>query len=220
MAFGPLAQPAAYSALMSAVNADPDGKPRILAPWEEACESGQDFDLTGAWEADFVREWLSLPPTLADVDLRGALYVGREHAPLLTAADRLSSEAASVLTALLTTPAEADALKDEIGTIPRPEIAIIMERLLAKARQEQAWGAPPILQACITVVSVDHTQGSTLAGFLIERPASQIQPSIVPKIADSDWADVVLDHWAKDPGVAGPVKAAITRGRTRGNIAK
>ena len=102
---GLLAPPAAYSALTSAVNADADGKPTVLAPWEVARAAGEEFELTGAWDYKFVRELIGLPPTFADIDLRGALYVGREHAPLITAADRLSSEAANLFTALLATPA-------------------------------------------------------------------------------------------------------------------
>lgn len=218
--FERLATPAAYAALNKAVNTDPDGKPRMLAPWEEAAAKNEAFQPDTPWDDDFVREWIALPPALANQDLRGALYVGREQAPLITAADRLSSEAAGLLGALLESPTEADALSGRLAEIPRAELTIIMDRLLVQAGQEQEWGAPPILDACIAVATVDPNQGSRLAGFLIERPSQQIQAAIVPKIAAHSWASDVFKHWKESVGVEGPVKRAIEGEVKRGNIAK
>ncbi|KAA0114394.1 P-loop NTPase fold protein [Mycolicibacterium sp. P9-22] len=218
--FERVALPATYAALTSAVNTDPDGKPRLLAPWESAAAKDEEFEPDTAWDSAFVREWLALPPMLADHDLRGALYVGREQAPLITAADRLSSEAAALLSALLETPELAGAVKESLKGLQRPELSIIMDRLLARARQEQSWGVPPILDACIVVAEVDSAQGNALAGFLMDRPPQQIQASIVPKIAQLPWASDVLRRWATSAGVGGPVKKAIEGQAKSGNIAK
>lgn len=216
--FERIAQPGAYAELAKAVNADADGKPAFLNPWEKAAVEGEAVELSGTWDDEFIREWLALPPSLGGEDLRGALYVGREHAPLITAADRLSSEAADALVALLENPDEAEALKDNLRAIQRAETGIIMDRLLARARQEQTWGAPPILQACITVAEADPAQASPLAGFLIDRPGAQIQPSIIPKIGDLDWAPQVFEHWLRSDDVAGPVKKAIKNRAANGNL--
>ena len=70
----------------------------------------------------FTREWLALPPRLADKDLRGVLYVSREHAPLITPEDRLSSEGAELLEALLAQPDMAAELKVRLEKIARAEI--------------------------------------------------------------------------------------------------
>jgi predicted KAP-like P-loop ATPase len=211
--FERLAPKAAYSALTSAVNTEADGVPRILVDWELAATADETFDLPSAWEDPFVREWLALSPPLGGEDLRGALYVGREQAPLITGADRLSSEASGLLGALLESPEEAHVLLDSLKALPRPEMTILMERLLARARQEQRWGAPPILEACMTVAEADPAQGPALAGFLLERPGSQIEPSIVPKIADYPWAGDVLSGWAQAPTVSNPTKKAIKERR-------
>lgn len=218
--FERLSPPGTYAALTSAVNSDPDGKPRLLAPWEAAAAKGEAFEPDDSWDSPFVREWLALPPALADHDLRGALYVGREQAPLITAEDRLSSDAAALLTALLETPESASAARESLKNLQRTELSILMDRLLARARQEQAWGVPPILEACIVVAEVDSTQGSAMAGFLIGRPPQQIQASIVPKIAQLPWASDVLNHWVNSSEIGGPVKKAIEGQAKSGNVAK
>src|SRR5579875_3706283 len=53
------------------------------------------------WATPFVKEWLALRPRLADIDMRGALYVSREYLPVLTTEDGLSSTAAEILEALV-----------------------------------------------------------------------------------------------------------------------
>lgn len=168
-----------------------------------------------------MQEWLALPPTLGDKDLRGALYVSREHAPLITPEDRLSSESADLLAALLQEPDMAASLTDRLAAVPRPETNVMMDRLLERARQEQEWGVPAILNACLVVAAADPAQGGRLAAFLSERPATQIQPNIVPKIGDQPWASSVFDHWL-EAKVSQSVKRAINARRPKhnGNLAK
>src|SRR6266567_9576312 len=96
--------PKAYGELTKAVNADEQGKPRFLSEWEDKAHAGEKVELNEPWNDPFVEEWLALSPRLADQDLRGILYVSREHAPLITPEDRLSSDAAEVLGALLEHP--------------------------------------------------------------------------------------------------------------------
>src|SRR5690606_11875334 len=120
--------------------------------------------LPAEWDNPFAREWLLLPPTLADKDLRGALYVSREHTPLITPEDRLSSEGMELLTAVLSTPSRARSLKDRLTKLPRTETPIIMDRLLTQARQVDSWGSPPILDALIHMAEIDPIQGPRLAG--------------------------------------------------------
>jgi predicted KAP-like P-loop ATPase len=216
--FERLANPKAYSALAKAVTENEQGKPEILSAWEESANQGGLLKLEAPWDDEFVPEWLRLQPRLAERDLRGALYVSREHAPLITASDRLSSEAAELLTALLQHPDMAAGLKGRLAKLSRSEITVIMDRLLDRARQEQEWGAPPILEACLVASQADPGQGSRLAAFLGERPAAQIKPSIVPKIADQSWAEGVFKIWENAPGVSKPVKNAIKRERDNGNV--
>ena len=215
--FERLGDPKAYVALVESVSASDNGKPTFLAEWEEGAARGDDLELSAPWDSPFVREWLMLPPALAEKDLRGALYVSREHAPLITPEDRLSSEAAELLTALLQHPEMSPSLKDRLAQVPPMETTVMMDRLLERARQEQEWGVPPILEACLTVAEADLSQGKRLAAFLSERPPKQIQPNIVPKIGDQPWAEGVFNTWKRKP-VAEPVKMAISNQRKDGNV--
>jgi predicted KAP-like P-loop ATPase len=156
------------------------------------------------WTGDFVREWLALSPPLQDADLRGALYVSREHAPLITPEDRLSSDGAELLAAMIEHPEGSARLKDRFIHVPRIETTVIMDRLLERARKEQEWGAPPILTACIALADADPVQGPRLPAFLEARPHQQIQPSIVPKIGDRPWAASLLDAWSSSGDISKP----------------
>jgi predicted KAP-like P-loop ATPase len=93
-----------------------------------------------------------------------------------------------------------------------------MDRLLDRARQEQEWGVPPILEACLAMAVADPVQGGRLAAFIKDRPAPQIQPNIVPKIGDQPWAANILRDWERGD-VSAPVKAAIKKRRANGNLA-
>lgn len=215
--FERLGNPKAYAELTAAVSASDNGQPAFLAEWEAKANAGAELALQPPWDEPFVFEWLTLPPALAGLDLRGALYVGREHAPLITPEDRLSSEAAELLAGLLAHPDMAGALKDRLARVGRAETTVMMDRLLDRARQEQAWGVPPILDACLALAEVDPVQGARLAAFLRERPAAQIEPNIVPKIADQSWAAGVFDAWEASE-ISRPVKNAIKKRRGNGDV--
>jgi predicted KAP-like P-loop ATPase len=212
--------PKAYAALTKAVTENEQGKPGFLSDWEAKAHAGQALELEEPWNDPFIEEWLALPPRLGDRDLRGVLYVSREHAPLITPEDRLSSDAAEVLNALLEHPDMAASVADRFAAIQRTEMTVIMDRLLDHARQEQEWGVPPILEACLVVSVADPSQGSRLAAFLSERPPAQIRPNIVPKIADQPWSERVFATW-NDSVASRAVKNAI-RGqgqKKHGNVA-
>ncbi|PTU03327.1 ATPase [Pseudomonas sp. HMWF031] len=217
MLFERSGNPKAYEELMKAVATDKNGKPAMLGEWEAGIKIGKNLSLQQPWDQPFVKEWLALPPALADKDLRGAIYVSREHAPIITDEDRLSSEAAELLTALLESPGMAMQLKSRLALIAPVEINVLMDRLLDKAGVEQEWGVPDILEALLVVGRLEAQQGLRLAAFLKERPPAQIQAGIVPKLTDEYWAKSVYEFWLT-ADVSGPVKAAIRK--FDGNLTK
>lgn len=209
----------AYEELAAAVTNAAQGRPSFLKPLEDAAKAGAKYKLNEGWDDNFIREWLTLPPQLAEMDLRGVLYVSREHAPIMTPEDRLSSDGVALLSALLEHPDMAASVASRVNALTAAETAVIMSRLLDAARQEQEWGAPGILTACLVLVDADPRQGDRLAAFLCDRPSKQVKPNIIPKIAGRAWTESVWKTWEKDPQVGQPVKAAIAANRKNdGNI--
>ncbi|MYI68671.1 MAG: hypothetical protein F4103_08005 [Boseongicola sp. SB0673_bin_14] len=211
---------AAFPELIRRVAISSTGKPDFLAPWEAQATLGEEPSVDPKFEDPFFTEWLALPPAFADIDLRGALYVSREHAPPVTLGDALSTDAFELLTALVEHPNMAASLKRQLADLPPRDRLFIMDRLLENARREQSWGVPAVLDACLALTEADPVQGERLATFLVDRPPTQIHPNIVPKIGDQPWASGVLDSWYRQE-VSPPVKSAITRQRKkdRGHLA-
>jgi predicted KAP-like P-loop ATPase len=172
------------------------------------------------WTTGFAKEWLALPPRLADIDMRGALYVSREHLPILTVEDGLSSTAAELLQALIEHPSEAGALTERLKELNGPEQSRIFERLLDLARPIDEWGVPDILEALLIMAQVAPGLSGSLAGFLGGRPAAQIQPDLIPRVFGQPWASDLMNTWAANRDIAAPVKAAIARRVGIGNITK
>lgn len=210
--------PDLYALIAKAVTQSEHGKPRILDPFEASAKNGGNFTLPKEWDDPFIREWLTIPPLLADLDLRGALYVSRDHVALITPADRLSSEAADLLTALLDHPEMAASLSTRIATLQRQELTVILDRLLERAHQLQQWGVPPLLDACLAVTRADTSQGARLAAFLEKRPGQQITAAIIPKISGESWAEGLFAKWKNDTSISPPVKKAIQKVNTNGNL--
>ncbi len=205
------APPKAFSDLASDVMKSVDGRADSLQTYEEAIRSDKAAELPAPWNESFLQEWLALSPQLATEDLRGVLYISREHAPLITPEDRLSPAAAAVLEGLQDNPAMAGTatMKPRIADLAPPDRATIMQSLLLRARQERAWGAPDILTACLAIADADAAQAERLAAFLIQIPAAQLQPSIVPKVSGRLWTERVYSAWKNADGVSKPMKAAI-----------
>jgi predicted KAP-like P-loop ATPase len=104
-----------------------------------------------------------------------------------------------------------DSLKGMIGEVDPRSLGVILDKLLDLAREEQEWGVPGILTACMTVAREDISLGRKLATFLMDRPASQIKASIVPKISGEQWSAEVFSKWQGDGEVTKQVKSAIAR---------
>lgn len=207
----------------SILETPPDGSERAdgsTVPTNEATVQPPKADIPERWSTDFTQEWLALPPRLSVIDMRGALYVSREYLPIVTADDGLSSTAAELLKALIEHPSEAAAIKGSLAAVHVSEQAKMFSRLLDLARKEETWGVPDILEALIVFAQVAPTLGTSLSGFLGERPPSQIQPDVVPRIIDEPWANGLFDAWTNNSAISEVVRGAIKRAGSRGNVSK
>jgi predicted KAP-like P-loop ATPase len=211
---------AAYAALVAEINDDEEGKPRSLKPLEEQAAAGQTVDAPKGWSPEFAKSWLTIEPPLADMDLRPIVHVSREHLPIITAADQLSSDAAAIFTALVQLTKPTTIFKDRIVALGKHQIGLVMDRLLARARQVQEWGGNvKELAACLTLTHADADQGPRLASLLGEVPAAQLKPALVPLIASEPWATSVFAKWQASADLPGTVKRAITTSNRNGGVA-
>ncbi len=201
----------AYAELITAINESDDGKAIFLKPLEEAAaKDAASLKLEGEWNSDFVREWLTLDPPLSDVDLRGIVYVSRERLPVVSAADRLSSEGAALLEALVKLTTSSPALGEKLKALPTHELSLITERILARARNVEQWGTPPILNAMILLAGVSGQHVGAIQRFASAIPPSKLTAAIVPLLTDKLWGEDVLRTWASASETPEPVKRAIT----------
>jgi predicted KAP-like P-loop ATPase len=198
-------EPHGGSASVSTANPK-SGKPKA-AP-VDAAAAAQPQNRPG-WDEDFAKEWLALAPPISDVDMRGAMYVSREHLPVITDDASLSAEAAEILEALLSQPGQAASLRDQISGLSAPDRQRVFDNLLEVARRVDEWGAPPILVALIEVSTNAQNLEAQLAAFIGSRPHGQIKPAIVPRVAGTSWGGGVLATWTATSEIALSVKAAI-----------
>jgi predicted KAP-like P-loop ATPase len=200
----------AYRQLVRAVNDSEEGKPRFLEAWEKEALKGTEFKPDANWDDPFSRAWLALEPSFADTDLRAAVYVSRDHMPIVMAADQLSKEAADVLEALLKVTTQASLpLAGKLKALSAREQVLISERVLQRARQIQDWGTPPILYACLTLAAASPELANRVAQFLRGVPPNRVTAALVPLLADKPWAKDLLVHWASQADTPGNVKKAI-----------
>ena len=205
------AEEEAYNKLISAINDSDEGKPDFLSEWEMRAQAGEDLkDLPNEWKTPFAKDWLALPPPFTDMDLRSVVYVSREHMPIITPSDRLSSDAAAILEALLSLETGTGTiLNDKLRSLSGREVNLITERLMARARQEQEWGTPSVLWALLTVIDVHPEQKSPFVRFLGLIPSSRLRTDIVPVLGAREWAWPVLENWSQDSETPRHVKNAI-----------
>ena len=210
----------AYAELITAINESDDGKAAFLAPLEEgAVKDPSALKLEGEWNNTFVREWLTLDPPLSDVDLRGIVYVSRERLPVISAADRLSSEGAGLLEALVKLASPSPALGEKVKALPAHELSLISERILARARNVEQWGTHPDLHAMNLLTGTPGEHGGSIQRFIKNIPPSNLTAAIIPMLADKAWGEDVLRIWAAAPETPDPVKRAITSASKKKGVA-
>lgn len=161
----------AVDALHTAINAGA-GKVSFLAALE-ATRSGEDDPLDDC-PADirkhigFVRDWATLEPKLADVDLRPAVYLARETVPLRATARTLSPaglHAVDVLRQLRTEVSPT--AKAAIEAIPPNEESAVMEALVQRMRLNPEWSRlRDDFRGAVLLARVNAEAGKVLTAFV------------------------------------------------------
>lgn len=202
---------AAYRQLLNAVNEDAEGKPRFLADWEDKAKTAPaELALEAPWTDKFVKEWLALNPSLAEIDLRGIAYVSRELLPIVNSGDHLSSTGADLLEGLLQVrSAISKPLAEGLASLSSVDMDIIGDRLISKAKAIKDWGTPEALWQLLTFVQVPGPHVEKVMRFFKAIPPAQVTAPIVPVLAPLSWASEVFANWGRSADLDTTVKKAI-----------
>jgi predicted KAP-like P-loop ATPase len=187
------------------VNESDEGKPAFLSEWEKAASQGGELKSEAPWDSPFARQWLALEPPFADQDLRAAVYVSRDHLPIVLAADQFSSEAADAMASLLAIKSQiSTTAAGQFKTLTLVQRAAVLERILQRAKNETSWGTPNILYACLTVAEASIEQ------------LAQLTPALMPLLADKAWAKPIIEHWQAQANLPPRVKKALNPSKLGG----
>ncbi|MCQ1779415.1 KAP family P-loop domain protein [Neorhizobium galegae] len=215
MLFERFASAASFNSLTELISAAPDGKSTVLRDLENDVRKGDVIDdkrWPSGWKEDtkLIEEWLKLSPDLGGQDLRGALHVGRESAPIIAAESKLSKNAATLLTELLALKVAAGAaVKTQFGTVAPDERGLIMTNLLDKASAEAEWGTPPILYGLAAIAEADKVQADRLIVFFGNVSSSAIKTGLIPRLGTTEWGKAVLIGLGKRKDLSDPVSRAV-----------
>lgn len=213
--FERFASQVSFNSLSEMISSAPQGKSKDLRDLEADVREGKTIEekrWPAGWfdDAKLITDWLKLSPDLGGVDLRGALHVGRESAPIIAVENKLSKNAATLLSQLISLKTSAPPqAKAQLPALSTDERAQIMTHLLDKASEETAWGTPDILHGLAAVADADVTQAGRLVVFLGGVPSSALKPSLIPRLGTSEWGKQTLAVFTKRNDLPATVANAL-----------
>ncbi|WP_246665005.1 P-loop NTPase fold protein [Neorhizobium sp. P12A] len=220
--FERFASQTSFNSLSEMISSAPGGKSKELRELEADVREGKTIDekrWPAGWfdDARLITDWLKLSPDLGGVDLRGALHVGRESAPIIAAENKLSKNAATLLSQLISLRTSAPPLtKTQLPAVTSDERAQIMTHLLDKASEETAWATPDILYGLTAVADADPAQAARLVVFLGEVPSPALRASLIPRLETSTWGKQIIAALAKRSDLPAPVASAVNAALGKG----
>lgn len=139
---------------------------------------------------DFVQNWISLNPKLADVDLRPALYLSRETQPLKVNRGELSAAVISAVGVLLKVQnSNSPAAKRAIESCQVSELPTAMEAVIAELGKISDWTSKPAgFDGAVILAHESSDAGAILATFIRSRfSKGRPPPWVVAYTKNSAW---------------------------------
>lgn len=186
---------AATMELYRQINEAASGKPECFKKLEELVQNPDKFKdaCPEVWKqkADtllFLTDWMALEPSLADVDLRPAVYLSRETLPLRVARGGLSGTAMEAVRVLLKAPNRSSpAARTAIAATESREHVAIMEALIGEYRKHADWKTKPAgFDGALILADLAPTAGQVLARF-IRALSSKLPPWLNSAVKDEAW---------------------------------
>lgn len=183
----------AVAHLYNEINAAAGGKPEALVTLEQLREDPEKFkeacpDQWGA-KSEFIREWLSLDPPLADKDLRPLVYLSRETTPLRVLKGGLSATAAEALKTLLrTTNTASPSGRAAVASIPDGEQEDVMSKLIEAFRSCRDWSTKPAgFDGAFLLAEQSIAAGALLSGFIHTAMPEKLYPWLKMAVKKTTW---------------------------------
>lgn len=183
----------AVAHMYTEINAAAGGTPEVLRTLEGLLEDPAKFKdaCPESWtsRADFLREWLSLEPPLAGLDLRPLVYLSRETMPLRVLKGGLSAPAAEALGILLrTTSSSSPSGRTALAAIPQGEHAAVMSAMITTFRRHADWSEKPDgFHGALMLADHAGEAGKLLAAFIRAAMPSKLRPWLNVLVKDKPW---------------------------------
>ena len=154
---------------------------------------------------DWLRNWLTLEPSLASVDLRPYFYIAREQVGTMTS--RLVEISPRAHASLVQLRSDSESVRiagaKAAGELSPANVAGVFQTLTAEAQaaDELEAGQPPLASLFALVESRDDLS-SELLGFLESQPAARLPIAVVPALWSSirqsapERGSELLERWA------------------------
>ena len=144
-----------------------DGSALILGKLEDE-ETDVKLHLSWINNEEFIRNWIKLPPSLKDLDLRAAAYLSRETMPLSMVSNTMSPEAKELVELLLAVKSRnSPKAITEIDNIPQPDYLSVMEALVSLFRTCSDWSKRPVgFDGALILANKDSECKNNLLKFL------------------------------------------------------
>lgn len=162
----------ATAELFRLINASQNGKPKEVTALEQALGAAELDALPAAWrdEAEFINEWATLDPKLANVDLRPAAYLARETMPLRLIAEGLTPDTQSAVRGLMAVTKASSPVGQRIaGAIAADQREAAVQALIRELTKTTDWQAPPAgFYGAVLIIEQAPEVGKAFAVFLRE----------------------------------------------------
>ena len=198
-----------YGYLLKKIGDTKDGKPAFLSAYEAiARQDTSKLDLPSDFKSDFIADWLALEPELSGVDMRSALYISREHMPVLLKDERLSAEGAEILDLMMNDKSLPNKAEEKMSALPKWELDLMLEKFLAHVRQEQKFTVNN-MKAGLTISKTNNDLAVTFKNYLLQLPPVQVKPAFVANLSSTSWKEEIFSRWLGNPNVSQSIKNAI-----------
>lgn len=138
---------------------------------------------------EFLSEWVTLEPYLADIDLRPVLYLSRETLALRYSKAGLSASGAQALITLMRAPTRASkAAQQAVTGLESPELLPLMEALISELRKESNWNKKPNgFDGALVLADKSVEAGKLLGTFINSLGLAKLPPWLNVIVKDVEW---------------------------------